>query len=570
VRAAVRAAGLFAAASWCLLCLRWFDAALPWRPAWLSAVPPLALAIPGACALLGWLSARWTDLAGPPIASPRGGLLLALVLTAVFRLPVAWSGAAGAVTPDGALSGIVALHVRDGVDHLVFVPHVPYSGSLKSHFAAPLSVFFDAPRAFALTSLACYLGFVAAAYALALRVAGARGEGSWMAMGTGLYLAFSPPYVTRYSLSNDGNYVEVLALGTLALLLAVRWLEAPEARPPLAMCAGVLLGLAFWCHILGVIHLTAFGLALLLAAPWGALRSAPAAAAGFVLGDLPGLLWNAANHWGSFQYLVPGLNEGGGAAKPGLGARALGLVADQLPFLLGYDPGHGPLIDTLLWMFGIIATSAVLWALARSIGLLAREPKGPRFVLLVFVAVNLLVAFLALPQLPGNPRYLLFLMAPAAIFLTEACAKGWRRPAFALLVAAGAVASVAQGPGVLATDAKWRGFADGLEAEKVRFCYTDFYLATKINFLTEERVVCTAKLGPTTTEYFFDYRRRVEDAPEAALVAVNQTAARRLERRLTDLGVTYERRDLMKPTLLRLSRKVDPAELFPGREFPWR
>ena len=75
-------------------------------------------------------------------------------------------------------------------------------------------------------------------------------------------------------------------------------------------------------------------------------------------------------------------------------------------------------------------------------------------------------------------------------------------------------------------------------------CYTDFYLATKINFLSGERVACSAKLGPTTTEYFFEYRAAVDAAPEAALVAVNPTAAEKLERRLERLGVTYERRDL--------------------------
>jgi hypothetical protein len=303
---AVRAAGLGAAALWVLLCLRWFDVAAPWRPGWLGAMPPVALAVLAAFALFVWLKARWTDLVGPPLAGRRGSLLLVLALAALVRLPVAWSGAAGAVTPDGALSGIVALHVRDGVDHLVFVPHVPYSGSLKSHLAAPLALGVDGPRAFALASLAFYLVFVAAAYGLALRVGAAGGAGSWVALGTGLYLAFSPPYVTRYSLSNDGNYVEVLALGTLSLLLAVRWLEEPHARGTLALCAGVLLGLAFWCHILGVIHLAAFGLVLLLAAPRDALRTAPWGASGFALGDLPGLLWNAANHWGSFQYLVPG------------------------------------------------------------------------------------------------------------------------------------------------------------------------------------------------------------------------------------------------------------------------
>jgi hypothetical protein len=104
----------------------------------------------------------------------------------------------------------------------------------------------------------------------------------------------------------------------------------------------------------------------------------------------------------------------------------------------------------------------------------------------------------------------------------------------------------------------------------VRWCLTDFYLATKINFLSEERVVCSAKLGPTTTEYFFEYRLQVEAAPEAALVAVNATAAEKLERRLERLGVSYVKRDLMKPVLLRLGRKVDPEELFPGREFPLR
>jgi hypothetical protein len=108
-----------------------------------------------------------------------------------------------------------------------------------------------------------------------------------------------------------------------------------------------------------------------------------------------------------------------------------------------------------------------------------------------------------------------------------------------------------------------------LESAGVRWCYTDFYLATKINFLSGERVLCSAKLGPTTTEYFFDYRAAVDAAPAAALIAVNPTAAEKLERRLDRLGVTYQRRDLMKPALLP-SRKVDPGEIFPGRDFPLR
>ena len=190
--------------------------------------------------------------------------------------------------------------------------------------------------------------------------------------------------------------------------------------------------------------------------------------------------------------------------------------------------------------------------------------------LLIFLVVNLAIALFALPHVPGNPRYLLFLMTPLPIFLAEALGEGRRRFVFLGLVAFGALASLAQFPGTFVADARWREFVAGLEREGVRFCFTDFHLATRINFLSGEKVVCSAKLGPTTTEYFFSYREAVERAPEAALVPVNTYAAQRIGQRLTDLGVTYERRDLLKPVLLRLSRKVDPQELFPGRSFPIR
>ena len=140
----------------------------------------------------------------------------------------------------------------------------------------------------------------------------------------------------------------------------------------------------------------------------------------------------------------------------------------------------------------------------------------------------------------------------------------------ALLVTFGAVGSWGQAPPTLRSDAEWRRFVQDLEREGVRWCYTDFYIGTKVNFLSDERVVCSAKLGPTTTEYFFAYRERVEQAPAAAFIAVNEDNADKLERRLARLGVTFERREFMKPVLLRLSRKVDPAELFPDRDFPLR
>jgi hypothetical protein len=66
---------------------------------------------------------------GSAEARPRDvGMWLVVALAILFRLPMAGQGAAAYVTADGALSGLMALDVRDGRAHDVFVPHVPYSG----------------------------------------------------------------------------------------------------------------------------------------------------------------------------------------------------------------------------------------------------------------------------------------------------------------------------------------------------------------------------------------------------------------------------------------------------------
>ena len=599
-------AGCAAALLWVAFCILWFDVAAPWRPPALVAVSPLAILAASLLAALAWLRSRWGTLAAPPLGAAVPGLLLVLALAFFFRLPVVAGGAAAAVTPDGALSGIVALRVADGSERLVFVPQVPYSGSLKSHLTAPLALVMDPARAFALVSVLFYLAYVAGLFRLALLVAGPRA-----ALLAGLYAAFSPAFVTRYSLSNDGNYVEVLALGTWALWLAARWTREDDARARLAFAAGLLLGLAFWCHILAIIHLAALVALFVLAAvvptgfdrdgrrapgdqrrlpgrgigpgPLATLRSLLALALGGAIGYAPGWLWNLVNEWESFHYLVPGAARTDEAGAAGLAAMASGLrgklrlmVTDDWPVLMGYDTGYGPVVDGLLSTLSWIGVVAALFAAAWTARRAWRERSWPLASLLLFAATNLAVALVALPHVPGNPRYILFLMSVVPVFLADALGEGpsgrrrGRPLVLALLIATGALGSFAQVPPTLRQDAKWRGFVADLEREGVRFCYTDFFLAARVNFLSGERIVCSAKLGPNTTEYFFEYRERVEKAPETALVAVNRTSAGRLEAKLQALGVRYERLDLMKPVLLRLSRKVDPEELYPGRTFPMR
>ena len=577
-------AGCAAALLWVAFCVLWFDVAAPWRPAALVAVSPLAILAASLLAALAWLRGRWGTLAAPPLGAAAPALLLVLALAFFFRLPVVVGGAGAAVTPDGALSGIVALRVADGSERLVFVPQVPYSGSLKSHLTAPLALVMDPARAFALVSVLFYLAYVAGLFRLALLVAGPRA-----ALLAGLYAAFSPAFLTRYSLSNDGNYVEVLALGTWALWLAARWTREDDdagaarlrRRPP----PGPRLLVphprdhppgrdrgpsSCWRRVDPEAN-----------APRADWRSLLALALGWAIGYAPGWLWNLANDWESFHYLVPGAartDEAGAAglagAASGLGEKLRLMVTDHWPVLMGYDTGYGPAVDGLLSALSWIGVAAALFATAWTARRAWRERSWPLASLLLFAATNLAVALVALPHVPGQPP-LHPLPHVGRAGLPRRCPGRGRAVAagalvLALLIATGAVGSFAQVPHTLRQDARWRQFVADLEREGVRFCYTDFFMATRVNFLSGERIVCSAKLGPNTTEYFFEYRERVEQAPEAAIVAVNRTSAGRLEAKLAGLGVRYERLDLMKPVLLRFSRKVDPEELYPGRTFPMR
>jgi hypothetical protein len=562
-------AGLGAAVLWFLWCVRFFDTAEPWRPGLLEAVPHLILLLPCLILLGLWLDAHWDALAGPPLAKPAlMGLLLVVAVTVFARLPFVTHGAAAVMTPDGTLYGNVAERLLDGVERPVFIPSQPYGGTLKSLLVAPLALVMDPARAFALFSVLVYALFVAALYRLTAWLFGAG-----PALLSGLYAAFAPVFVTRYSLNNDGTYVELMALGTLALWLGARWTQAKEGRAVMALVAGILLGLAFWLHVFAVIHIAALaGIFVLFG-----IRHAPASLAalglGSALGAAPALLWNAANQWRSFENFVPGkargVEEGAGVLE-GLADKALSLVGGDLPVLLGYDQGYGPSLDRAFVVFGwtgvAVATLALLWAVVFAV----KNRSAPVAALLLFVGLNVIVAVVALSHVPGNPRYLLTLMSVLPAFIAGAFGTGWRRPILAVLIAGSAVASLAQLPGTVRRDERWRGFVARLETEGVEHCYTDFHLATRINFLSGQRVICCSKLGPFTTEYIDDYRHRVEAADEAAFITVNRHAANRLERRFGELGVGYERVDMIKPVLLRLDRKLDPEDVFPWREFPWR
>ena len=292
-------AGAGAALLWALTCLAWFD---PGRQLLPAARPCAGRRARRRRALLGavWLRARWPALRGPRSHGASGrrpaGRPSRLLLSSS-------PGVAGGRRLHDA--GRRALRDRGpprprrrGPSCLRSPRAVQRQPEVPPHRAPRRGL--DPARAFALVSVLFYALFVAAVYRLGL-LAG----GGTTAVAAGLYAAFAPAYVTHYSLSNDGNYVEVLALGTWALVLAIRWWREEESRPPLAARRRAAARAGLLVPHPGRPPRRRRG-PRLPAAGWRSLRSWALLALGGVLGAFPSLLWNAQNGWLSLQYLLPG------------------------------------------------------------------------------------------------------------------------------------------------------------------------------------------------------------------------------------------------------------------------
>jgi hypothetical protein len=299
-----------------------------------SALPAvLAAATAGAAAL----AARSGPVRRP---RPRPETLGCLALAVAYRLPALlhpW----GWVNRDGAYGAFVALHLLDGLRPApVFTEGANYQGTLKGHLAAALALATgsrDLSWLLVLSSVLLYLVFVAASMSLARRLGGRVAAGA-----AGVYLAVSPRFLTVFSLNCVGQYVEVLALGGVALAVLARVLaeerHGVEARRAYA-AVGFLLGAAFWQQPVALSYAGAAAIALLLRRRTWRDAWTLLVPAGLVLGLLPVLLWNAQHDWASADILgrEPSELKAQVDALPRLARRA---VQISFPILSGLSPGH--------------------------------------------------------------------------------------------------------------------------------------------------------------------------------------------------------------------------------------
>jgi len=405
--------------------------------------------------------------------------------------------------------------------------------------------------------------------ALARRIAGREA-----ALVTGLYLALSPKFLTTFSLNSVGQYVDVLALGGCALLLAARADDSPPAsaspRAPY-FGIGLLLGAAFWQQPIALAYIGAalFALALRRTA-WRdpAVLLLPA---GLAVGALPVLIWNVQNDWGTGGILArqPRHVLAHAADLPRLAAETSSVA---FPILAGLSPGHPAapwpaarvFATLLLPLVGLAYLFTQRAALVQS---LRGRRIGPLLPLLL-AAVNLALFFATTSGgFDRRPRYLLPYLAASAIMLGAVAAWGFARARLATAAAVLAIlalnvtGSLPRLRDSAAVEEYWRQAVRSLEEKGIRTGYSDVTVAGAITMFTAERITLSALLGPTPA-YNSDRQdeRVAREGPDAYVLAPgDDTEAFRAA--LARLGVTCRYEPQPFPTFWNCSRRVRLEEV---------
>jgi hypothetical protein len=539
-----------------------------WFGGWPEGVPARVPALILVLAAAVRLAARRPALARPPWET-----LLCLALATAYRLPAllhpwAW------VNRDGAYGAFVALHILQGERPApAFTEGANYQGTLKSHLAALAARLFgadDLSFLMTLASLLLYLVFVAATMALARRIAG-----PIAALVAGVYLAVSPRFLTVFSLNCVGQYVDVVALGGAALAVVARILDrrldGASARGHY-LAVGILLGAAFWAQPVALGYVLAALLVLALRArtwrdPWMLVLGI-----GLVLGALPVLIWNVQNDWATGDILGRDPDElrAQVEALPQLVRKTF---AVSFPILAGASPFHPlapvPSFRIVVGAVPPVLLVAFLLVKGRDILTSIRRRESTAALLPVVLTATCLALFWAVAagSVYSRPRYLLPLTAAMAVHLGTAVAWLWRRvPLVTSLIAALllAVNLVGTLPRLLESRAvaeRYQRLVEALDSKGIRNGYADFSISAPVTMFTAERIVLSARLGPTPAYESEPHARRVDEAGPDAYVLLPDDDPERFASVLRGLGVTFQMEREPVPFFYGFSRRVRLEEV---------
>jgi 4-amino-4-deoxy-L-arabinose transferase-like glycosyltransferase len=505
------------------------------------------------------------------------GIVAALVLAVAIRLSLlvrsGWL-----LEGDDTLSTLMALGVTDG-ERPLMLKNQTYAAAWEPYAMAITYALFGISRISAkLPALLGSLALVGTTWLLAREAAGR--TAAWFAAG----LAMIPPvYVLVLSLKPWAPYTEVILLGSICLICAMRlaWPRPKQHDARWSIGCGIAGGLALWMHPLAVWYLGAAALSLLMRvrgrrwlpiAAWGVL--------GCALGGLPIWIFNLQTGGSTLRFVLSGTQ--------GQSADRLTVLEawwnNDLPRGAGLWHPWGP---SPYWPGALMAV-AVCIALAWAV--LGRRRLAPRPLDAVLVLLVLIPSLFVLSGFGGpalNPygfdatgRYTPPIWSALCVVLGAALAALWRVRRW-LAIALGIIPMAVNLAGITSIDPVaafqspyWARLpVDNapllaiLRDENVQYVWMNHWAGQPAMF--DARVA-----GQTLIAYdwydvqaggidrFPEYRPLVEGAERPAFVLITDESEPELERKLRLMGISFvERRAAPYVVVIPISRKVHPADV---------
>jgi hypothetical protein len=450
-------------------------------------------------------------------------LVVGFVLAGIVLRVVLLRKATGVLDSDEAVVGLMARHILHNHDFTTFYWGQNYGGSLTAIvMAAVFAVFGESTTTLKIVPLA-----MSAVSAVLVWRLGRRTVGEPAATFAALAFWVFPTNYVWLSTKERGFYWATDILGLTFLLLVSHLVEKPRAWA-LWVALGFVGGVGWWTSP-QIVYFAAPGLAwLAYKLRRDALRiwiAIPAA----LLGALPWLIWNVDNN---FAALVPTSHQFDKGYVGNIGE----LVRHGVPVMLGFNvierwlvPVVFPLLYVAVVVFGIV-------------GIVLRKPR-PWLLILVVLAFPLLWGAFPVSGVIGEGRYVMFLL-PAFVLLLMYAA---RSPILQVILLLGALGVSADGIHRITCCTSPRApdvamplhtgpLISALEQKHVHAFYGDYWIAFRVAFETDEKIVGSPRIFRRWPPYD---RAAADQNPTTAVFVAKSELATAFERGLERLGIPY-------------------------------
>lgn len=483
---------------------------------------------------------------------------------------------------DEAIVGLMAKHILDGQPVPIFYYGQHYMGSLEAILVSGLFKLFGVSSvAVKVVPLLFSLILIPLVYRLGREVTGEFG-----ARVAALLVAIPPSPLVIWSAMARGGFIELVVIGSAALLLVCRWLKEREPALTGTVLIGALLGLGWWVNFQVIYFIGPIGLFMLFHLLRGrrggisrVVQHLGVGGCAFILGSLPFWLYNFEHDFVSFEMFE--------AAKEGrFGKHLSGLFSLALPSILGAkrfwqtaDVFGGS--SLIVWIVYGGALLALLVARRRELAKLLTcsiDAERPVELFLLFiVTVGVVFCASSFGFLVQAPRYLLPIYVGLFILVgvvLDSLARGARGVAVSIvgvIVALNLASSYVGGRAVPGEPFVFNGervsrdhtaLIDWLRRNNIAWVRTNYWIGYRLALETEERVRFRVFQEPEQ-ERIAGYvaASKVLDEETLPLVLV-PSQARLVERALEVQGITHDSIELSGYTVF-YNLKVTRGALTP-------